>query len=367
MGCMKNRVFTKSSAGVLLSLIASTIFLCSCSQNPDISHKVYNNLKNKYPLYNLVNDTMVSMSDVFGVDCDEIFIFEAQSHSDIAYVLSQESFPYRTGSWERCCYVVLRNKGKFIRGGNWFSNVIMYAFIENIVIPHDCAIKNDPFPIFQEHTFMYGHLYADSLLIGKYSEIQYRLSPIHISDDDSLMNTRLHVQQAKELCLKKKSRAAYQHSEATSLGSGLAMWDYLNLVSGDSIVTFYKDKECRDVKCCYNLFSSRYESSYPMPFLYKPASAVFYFITLEHTDEYTKILYNNADTAYVKMNGSFKYVPWMDFLRHNIIGVRRNGDSMMNRVLAVWNNKILIRDERSKWHIIPWRQDDQIALEIIVF
>lgn len=364
---MKNKVFTKSFAGVLLSLIASTIFLCSCVHQPDFSHKVYKNLKNKYPLYNLVNDTMVSMSDIFGVDCDEIFIFEEQSHSDIAYVLGLESFPYRTSSWDRCSYVVLRNKGTIICSGHWFSDIIMYTIMENTVIPPNCTLRDDPYPIFQEHIFTYGHLYADSLLISKYSEIQHRLSPIHISDDDSLMNTRLDIQQAKELSLQKKSRAAYQHSEVTSLGSGLAMWNFLNLASGDSIVTFYKDKGCQDVKCCYNLYSSQYESSYPMPFLYKPSSAIFYFVTLEYADEYIKILYNNTDTAYIKMNGSFKFVPWMDFLRYNIIGVRRNGDSMMNWVLAAWNNKILIRDEHSKWHIIPWRKDDQIALEIIVF
>ena len=363
---MKNNIFLQTLVMILLLCISSSIYLCSCSQNPDISHKVFTNLKERYPLYTLVNDTTASMSDIFGVECDEVLIFDHR-RSDIGYVLDDQSFTYRNSPWDVCSYVVIRNKGKIIRSGNWFSEVIMCAFKENRVVPSNYTCKKEPYPIPDEHTCVYGHLYADSLLIGKYSEIQYRLSPIHISDDDSLMNTRLDVQQAKELCLQKKSRAAYQHSEATSLGSGLAMWDYLNLVSGDSIVTFYKDKECRDVKCCYNLFSSRYESSYPMPFLYKPASAVFYFITLEHTDEYTKILYNNADTAYVKMNGSFKYVPWMDFLRHNIIGVRRNGDSMMNRVLAVWNNKILIRDERSKWHIIPWRQDDQIALEIIVF
>ena len=365
MDYMKNNIFLQTLVMIILC-ISSSIYLCSCSQNPDISHKVFTNLKERYPLYTLVNDTTASMSDIFGVECDEVLIFDHR-RSDIGYVLDDQSFTYRNSPWDVCSYVVIRNKGKIIRSGNWFSEVIMCAFKENRVVPSNYTCKKEPYHIPDEHTCVYGHLYADSLSISKYSEIQYCLSPICFTSCDTLLDTRLNVRDSIELCRQKKPRGAYQNANVTSFGYGLAMWNFMELVSGDSMVTFYVDSDLQEVKCTFNLFSLHDESLYPMPFLYKPSSNVFYFIVLEHTDRYMKILYNNADIAYLKNDGSFKYAPWADFLRHDIIGVRQVGGNIVNQVFAVWNNKILIRDECSKWHIIPWKQDDIIIIDIIVF
>ena len=198
---MKNSINIKCVNLIIAVVLCGICNSCfHAPHNPYLGLKVHTRLMVKYPLKDLTTDTIVSLSSIVGVECDEIFMFSpVETRSQIAYAIASDDFEFRNSNQEHNPYVIIRHRGKTVKSGDWTDDIKLYLpFSKSIEVPPYCNFKGEPY-VFPFATCVgpYGHLKATHVVLGKrkddyyyYPTDEYCIFPADISSSDSLLNNR---------------------------------------------------------------------------------------------------------------------------------------------------------------------------------
>lgn len=169
-------------------------------------------------------------------------------------------------------------------------------------------------------------------------------------------------------------------NQTGSLGVGLVM--IKNTYSPNDKVTFYNDNKLSNKS---EDFFITQPNSIRFPKFYKPDYGICYFVCLEKTANYFKILVNEKDVKFIGTDSNSTFINWPKLLLKStgirVLNINQHfyiqafTESLLANikpdhiltVISVKNDWVEIKDQITKnvgW--FQWKKNDQLTIEILL-
>jgi hypothetical protein len=168
-------------------------------------------------------------------------------------------------------------------------------------------------------------------------------------------------------------------NETNELGIGIIS---IQKAYKENRITLFKDKELKTV---LNVFIINKPEKKMYPMFYKADKGICYFVCIEKSDLYSKILINKTDEAYIASDTSFIFKSW-DVVLKESTGIKRPDKQNLFRsepsdmgaivnlihkeeiykvkeVKGEWIKVLNEKKQRDAW--LRWRRKDKILIEVL--